>query len=413
MPNTPFTQQRSVQFRGPTTSEDYNRRIEENYNDLTLLYNQSNLNQSIAQTEYTRFVKDLFGIERVLTDLESRITDLEADSSTIVFYHSDQVDNTRFNSTSFSIEPINICQLDASYGVITLPIVPSSSVSKLSFTDSNNNTSIPSTLETSVIGSGADSGTAIIDTSPPELAIARNVGSIWQRNVVLPAPVYGGAQLTLYIKAPVDLFTTPNSNTIQLNPFPAFSTDITNIAYTTIANPTLTESDGYTNFFSYYSGNTNSIGWTPPGAWSGDADISAGARTYYFNPQPITGLKIQMNQSNYYYDGTNYVYSYGASLIDLRYQKFLITGQTTIRMDAASDSVINTVTSVTPQIYNVNQAELPDIFSYQVIYETAYQSGIYTTTPVPDSLRVWIQITLNQTSGGGTPALSGMSITYS
>ncbi len=413
MPNTPFTQQRSVQFRGPTTSEDYNQRIEENYNDITLLYNQSNINQSIAQTEYTRFVKEQFGIERVLSDLETRVANLEADNNTIVFYHSDQIDDERFDNTPFAIQAINRCQLDTSYGVVTLPIVPSSSVSKLSFTDSNNNTSIPSTLETSVVGSGADSGTAVIDTSPPELAIARNVGSIWQRNVILPAPFYGGAQMTLYIKAPVDLFTTSNSNAIQINPFPAFSTDITNLAYTTIANPTLTEADGYQNFYSYYSGDTNSIGWTPPGAWSGDADVDAGARTYYFDPQPITGLKIQLNQSNYYYDGTNYVYSYGASLIDLRYQKFLITGQTTIRMDAPTDGVINNVTSVAPQIYNVNQAELPDIFSYQVIYETAYESGIYTTTPVPNSLRVWIQITLNQTTGAGTPALSGMSITYS
>ena len=413
MPNTPFTQQRSVQFRGPTTSEDYNQRIEENYNDITLLYNQTNLNQSIAQSEYTRFVKDQFGIERMLEDLESRVASLESDSNQIVFYHDDQIDNVLFSNTEYAIPTINQCQLDTSYGVLTLPLVANSSVSKLSFTDSNNNVTIPATLQTSVVGAGADSGTAIIDTSPPELAIARNVGSIWQRNVIVPAPVYGGAQLTLYIAAPVDLYTTPNSNAIQLNPFPAFSSDITSVAYTTNTNLTLTDSDGYQNFFSYYSGNTSSIGWTPPGTWPGDADLSAGSRVYYFDPQPITGLKIEMNQSNYYFDGSNYIYSYGASLIDLRYQKFLTTGQTIVRMDAPSGGVINNVTDVEPQIYNINQADLDNVFSYQVIYETAYQSGIYTLTPVPNSLRAWIQVTLNQTTGGGTPALSSLSITYS
>ena len=412
MPNIPYTQQRAVQFRGPTNSDDYNKRIEENYEDLTLLYNQSSLNQYITNTGFSRFMKDQFGIENMVNNLESRVSALEAANNLISFNHDSQVDNDIFVGTSFEIPLVNQCTLDTTYGTITLPIVPTSSLSKLSFTDNNGNVNVPPSLGVTVVGGGADGDQAVIDTSPPELAITRNVGSIWQRNVVCPTPIYGGAQLTLYITAPTGLFTTANTNSIILNPFPAFSTDITDIAYTTNTSPTMSDSDGYVNFFPYFASDMTSVGWTPPGSWQGDADYKAGFRTYHFDPVPITGIRVKMNQSNYYFDGTNYVYSYGASLIDMRYEKFVASGQTTIRVDAPSGQVITEITNVIPQIFNVDQATLNDVFSYTPIYETSYQSGVYTTTPVAESQRAWVQITLNQTIGGGTPALNGLYISY-
>ena len=413
MPNTPYTQQRAVEFRGPTNSDDYNQRVDENYQDLTLLYNQTSLNQYLVNTGFGRFTKDQFGIQRMVADLEARVSALEAQNNLISFNHNSQIDNDLFIGTSFEIAAVNQCTLDTRYGVVTLPLVPSSSLSKLALSDNQGNTSIPPSLGTTVVGGGADSDQSVIDTSPPELAIARNLGSIWQRNVITPTPIYGGAQCTLYIAAPTGLFTTANANSITINPFPSFSTDIVDVAYTTNTSPTMNDSDGYVNFFPYYASDSTSIGWTPPGSWMGDADLSAGFRTYYFDPVPITGIRIKLNQSNYYFDGTNYVYSYGASLIDLRYEKFVTSGQTMIRVDAPAGQVINAITDVTPQVFNVDQATLPDSFSYTPIYETSYNSGVYTTTPVADSLRAWIQVTLNQTANGGTPALSGLYVSYS
>ena len=415
MPNTPYTQQRAVQFRGPTTSDDYNKRVEENYEDLTLLYNQVNLTQSSVNSGYSRFMKDQFGILSLINDLENRVMALESNKKTFSFYRDDNIDNDLFVGTAYEIPKVNQCNLDTLYGTVTLPVVPTSSQSKLSFTDNNGNINIPSSLGTTVVGSGADNSQAIIDTSPPELAIARNIGSIWQRNVVTANPVYGGAQLTLYIAAPTGLFTTANSNSITINPFPAFSTDITEVAYTTNTSPTMSDSDGYLEFPAYYPSDPNSIGQTPPGSWVGDIDKRAGFRTYYFDPLPITGLRIGLSQSDYYYDGTNYVYSYGASLMDLRYGKFINTGQIIIRVDAPTNGVINRIENVTPQIFNVDQATLANVFSYTAIYETSYNSGFYTTDPlgVTASSRAWIRVTLNETSGGGTPALNGLSVTYS
>lgn len=413
MSNIPYTTQRSLQFAGPTNSDDYNLRIEQNYDDLVLLYNRVRLDESIIQDEYGRFVKDQFGLMQLLADMDARLAALEAQVNTLVFYSDTQIDTALFNGTQYAIPAVNQCQIDTAHGLITLPIVPDSSTSKLVFIDSNNNVNVPSTLGTTVVGSGADSGSAVIDSSPVELAIGRETGSIWQRNVIVTTPVVNGAQLTLYIAAPVGLFTTANSNCIMLHPFPAFSTNINEVAYTTNTAPTMSDSDGYLDFPANFTNNSTSVGWTPPGSWPGDADINAGFRTYYFDPIPITGLRIQLQQTGYFYDLANYVYSYGASLIDLRYVKFVSTGQIIIRFDAPTGDVINNVDSVTPSIFNVSPALLPEIFSYQVIYETAYLSGSYTTTPVPLSQRVWVKVTLNQTPSSGTPSLSGLAITYS
>jgi hypothetical protein len=83
-----------------------------------------------------------------------------------------------------------------------------------------------------------------------------------------------------------------------------------------------------------------------------------------------------------------------------------------LRFDAPTGKVINSVDNVTPNIYNVSEAELPYIFSYRAIWETAV-AGVYTLDPQPASQSVWIEVTLKETIGKGTPSLSGLKVEYS
>jgi hypothetical protein len=83
-----------------------------------------------------------------------------------------------------------------------------------------------------------------------------------------------------------------------------------------------------------------------------------------------------------------------------------------LRFDAPTGKVINSIDSVTPNIYNVSEAELPFVFSYRVIWDTGV-SGAYTLDPVPFSDHVWIEVTLNETVRYGTPSLSGLKVEYS
>lgn len=414
MPDTPFTQQRAVQFRGPSTSDDYNSRIAENYKDLVTLYNRMRIEEDVMIQGYGRFVKSGMTVVQTIQDLENRVAALElAQPISVTFSNAAKMDNSRFDSTSYAMAPVSQLTQDTLHGVLTLPQVSSSSVSKLAFVDPTTGyTTLPTTLGTTVVGDPTTlEATAFIDTSAPELSMARTAGQIWQRNVV-SSTSSGNAALTLYVQAPTDLFTTADSNTIILHPYPALGTDIIEVAYTTNISPTMQDSDGYVTFPPMHVNDVNGIGVIPPGSWgnSGDIDINAGFRIYYFDPVPITGLRIKLRQRNYFTDNGNYVFSYGASQLDLRFTKFLNVGKAMVRIDAPIGQTISAVESVQPKMWNVLEAEMPDVFSWQAVWETALNSGIYTTTPVPFSSRVWIQVTLTQTSDGGSPALSGLFV---
>ena len=417
-PQAPVTQQTDIEFRGPNNSSSYNKRIQNNYTDLTVLYNRVNLAEQQNTEAFSRFYKDQLNIQQTLLDLENRITALENTSTSLKFSNFDQVDTARFANTSFAIPTGNQLTQDSLHGLLTLPQIPAASVSKLAFVDPQTGViTLPSSLATNVIGingSADDINTNTISTSPPELAVARQVGRIWQRNIICTSPNGVGSQMALYIRAPQEIFTTANANTIVLHPFPALGTDILEVAYSTNTAPIMDDSDGYQTLPQMHVDDMNAVGWVPPGTFGdgSDTDLNAGFRAYYFDPVPITALRIKLGQRNYYQENNNFIYSYGASLIDLLYTKFISSGSLIIRFDAPSGKTISNLTSIQPLLYNVIEDEIPNVFTYQAIWETSYNSGIYTTNPVPFSKRVWIQVNLAVTSNGGSPALSGLSLAY-
>lgn len=417
MSDAPYTKPRYVQYRGPSTSEDYNNRIDENYKDLVVLYNRTRLSEELSKEYYRRFTKDNIELSRVVSDLEDRLAALEADQNKIAFFSADQVDIPRFATTEFSVNTTESLHFDNKYGIVTLPKIIASSLSKLSFTNSDGEITVPGSLRTNVAGvvGTAESPSSIIDTSPPEYAISGPTGRIWERNVVSPSISGSGAILDLYVGVPIDLFTNENSNYISIDPFPLMGADIIGVYTTSNPAPTLTDADGYSaiNASAYYAGQAQAIGWVAPGGWSGDTIINSGPKKFYFDPRQVTAFKIRLRRQGYYLEAGNYVYSYGASLIDLGLDKFLSSGRTILRFDAPSGQTISSIDSVLPQIYNIAESEIPSCFSYRVIWETSYDSGSYTLTPIAYSNRVWIEVTLNQSEGAGTPALSGLIVSYS
>lgn len=417
MPDAPYTKLRQVQFRGPSTSDDYNARVEENYKDLVVLYNRIRLLDGDLAEFYRHAIQDHLGISRVLMDLEERVSVLEEETDTLTFYSATQVDNDRFNATPFSIANSSRLTHDAMHGVLTLPKVDGASLSKLFFVDSNNHDIVPPSLETRVVPdlSSADSATAVIDSSAPELAIIRRPGRIWERNVVATATDADGAVMTFYVKVPTDLYTTDKSNALLVHAYPAFATDVLEIAYTTNVNNIMQDSDGYTmlNSTAMHAGNADAVGWVPPGGFNGDIQIDSGPRLYYFDPIAITGLRLKLRTKRYIQEGAAFIYSYGLSLLDLRYDRFMASGRTILRFDAPAGETISSVTDVQPQMWNVAGADWPSTFSWRALWETALNSGTYTENPVAMSSRVWIEVTLNETPAKGTPALTGVSVDYS
>lgn len=418
MADVPFLRPRSFQFRGPKDSSDYNARLEEMYRDMVALYNRARLAELNQSELYRCAYKEIVSLSATVNELAERIQALEDDLNIITFSSVNQVSIDRFVGTGFEVPSNSVCSIDSIHGIVTLPKVETSSLSKLFFTNTIDIDVLPSTLETRVVPnqSTADSSAASIDTSDPELAIIRRSGRIWERNVITASPdSVNGAQMTLYVKIPTDLFTTEKSNCLVVHPFPVYSTDILEIAYSNSPVIIMDDSDNYIalNSDEIYSGDTDAIGWVPPGGWSGDEYIDAGLRAYYFNPALVTGIRIKFRQRNYYRENSRYIYSYGLSKLDLRYDKFLSTGKTIIQFDAPEGQTISSIDDIQPQIWNVPEAALADVFSYRVIWETAPDSEVYTLTPVSLSEKVWIEVTLTETSGHGSPAMSDLVVSYS
>jgi hypothetical protein len=200
----------------------------------------------------------------------------------------------------------------------------------------------------------------------------------------------------------------------MLNVFPLKSTDILSIDYTTSAFPKLDNTESWValNDVGRYSGEEEAIGELPPGGWNGDEIFDAGPKMFYFDPKPITAFRVKLQQKNYFTESGAFVYSYGLSKLDIRYDKFLTTGKSIIRFDAPIGSTISSIEEISPKIWNIPLHLLDDAFSIRTIWETSYNSGTYTLTPVPFSTRVWLEVTLNQTTSGSTPAITGLDISY-
>lgn len=415
MAESPYTRARDVQYRGPSTSDDYNARLEENYKDLVVLYNRTRILNEDIRWGFRQFVRDNLYATQIVNTLEAQVQAIQKAHNIVDFYDTTVEDNNRFNGTAFEIPESVRCDQDSLYGQLTLPQVQSSSFSKLNFINDQGEYLLPSTLETRVetFNSSVDNpDAAAIDSSLPEYAMLNDDYRIWERNVVVDAPGYSAESL-LYIKLPTDLMATEKTNKIILHPYPIFSVDIASIEYTSTGNVLLQDSDGYSplNINEKYSGDSGAIGWVPPGGWNGDLIDRAGPKAFYIDPVRMTGLRIHLRQQNYIKEGAKYVYSYGASFIGAEYIKFLESGKFIVKFEPFAGTISN-VTDVQPEIFNVIESEYPDVFSFRTIYETAYNSGVYTTTPVPFSQRVWIEVTLNSTQAGGTPALSALTISY-
>lgn len=424
MSHVPYTQKRNYQFRGPSSSKDYNLRIEENAKDLTVLYNLINKLEALNEEATSYLYKEVRSIVNELTDLETRIATLEEDSTVMAFIDPDQIDDDEFSATQYEITKSDRLTYHSRYNFLTLPHIPSSSVSKLKYQNQDGTYNTSPELEILVVGDPgtADSNSAVIETSQPVYAIVHEVGRIWQRNVItndLPSE----AACDLFIRIPQDLSITSYTNALLFDAWPIYGVSIDEISYSTDPHVNLSSSAAWTplNDTGIYYGIKEAVGHLPPGSWETDGGISdkienAGPLAFYFGQKSISAFKIRLrlDNSKAFADAGKYIWSYGMSHLDIRYDKFNDTGSAIIRFEAKPGTTISQIESVTPHIWNVPEHLVNDVFDYQVIWETSPGSGIYTDSPVPLSQRVWLKINLNKgTNGDQLPTVSNILVKYS
>jgi hypothetical protein len=410
------TKKRDYQYNGPVESSDYNARIEENYKDLVYLYNRSTLVDNKLSQAFERVIKDQRFLTCAIQDLEDRVLALESASNKVSITSFSQIDNASFIESDFALSASEILTFDPIYNVITLPKLVSSSFSKLKFANATYGQVIPDFFKAKIDNSlgGVDVGGAVVDTTPIYNAILDSSDKVWKRNIISNSTSPSGAQMMLYVKVPAEAAGSMKTNMIKLNPYPAFGTDILTIEYTTKPNPSLTSSDGWRplNKNGYYDGVTEAIGKVPPGGWatSGtDAARNSGPLAFLFGDLDITAIRIKFVQRNYFTESGKYIYTYGLSDLDIRYDKYLPTGRVMIKYTPPNGDLISEVTNVTPKIFNVPASSLSSAFSYRVIYESG---GSYTLENPGSSNYVWIEVTLSMLEDKTPPMLSDLIIDY-
>lgn len=409
-----YTQKKPIQYHGPISSTDFNERIEQNYADLVYLYNKYGVLDKKITEIIERIVKENMFLTSALRDLQDRIKNIETINTNQLSIHSKtQVDLSPFVSTSYAIAASSALEFNDYYNHLTLPAASGSSHSKIKFVNSVKGQVIPDFLETRIDPNlaGGDGNGALIDTTPVQYAFLNQPEKVWRRNVILNEPNPLGVSMYLYIKIPIGSIGSSLSNSISLAPFPASGVDIVKIEYTTVPSPTMTDKDGYTAINTgLYDGEYDALGKVPPGGWSisgSDTVINSGPLKFYFADTAMTAVRILLRQRNYIKENNVYVYTYGLSDVDIRYDKFITSGKTFIRFDAPAENTINEILNVSPKVYNVSQSLLSSVFSYRVFYPNG---GSYSLNNPNTSDHVYIEVTLNMLEDKIPPVLSDLII---
>lgn len=410
------TKKRDYQYNGQVDSSDYNSRIEENYKDLVYLYNKANILDNKLSNIFERVLKDHQFLSRAISDLEDRVVALESIENTLSIHSFNQLDYPSFVGSSYAVGASELLSFDPVYNIITLPKVRSGSFSKVKFFNQVAGQVVPDFFKAKIDTSftGVDTPGAVVDMTPIYNSILDSAEKIWRRNIISDTVSPNGAQMMLYVKVPTESAGSLKTNMIKLNPYPMFGCDITSVEYTIASNPTMTNADGWypLNKKSLYDGDTSAIGKVAPGGWSvalSDACRNSGPLAFVFADTDITAIRIKFVQRNYFIEGGKYIYSYGLSDLDIRYDKYLPTGRTIIKYTPPT-GLISEITNVTPKIYNVPQSLLSTAFAYKVLYDDG--SGNYSEDNPGASASVWIEITLNMLDDKTIPVLSDLIIDY-
>jgi hypothetical protein len=420
MPENPYSKQHNQQFRGPSDSGAFNETSENNYRDLVYLYNKANEIDVDMSAKYSAVMKDTYSLSQEIEAIRLELASLSP-SSEVHYTSPSQKDDSRFDGGSYEVTaPLSF---DGRFGTYGLPKIDAFSISRLTFTNAEGDSDVPASLNMVVEVEGASveaDADVEVSTSSIYEAVINKAGSVWERNVIVDDNS-SYAQLDLMLNLPVDLTSTDNINTVELIPFPMYGIDVLGVYLSSEVSPNLSRT-GTTwvplNKNDNYLNDPEAVGSLPPGAWSGDEILSSAPLSFVIPNEKATAIRITLRQNSAYNTTKNGVtpkaiYSYGLSHLDVRYDRFEESGKVIFKLEPKDAETISSIDSVTPYIYNVEQAALNNVFSYRVIWETSNDSGTYTLTSVPSSSKAWLEVTLVKDSEGNFPVLNGFKITYS
>jgi len=418
-----YTQKRTVQYSGNHSSTEYNKRVEENYQDLVYLYNKYNVIDANLDQMFSRVMTDHIFLTNTVKDLTDRLKALEASEKMMSLYSYSQLTYNpgSSNGLSLSVSAAERLTFDSIYNYVTLPVISNASFSILKMYNSVGEQIIPSFFEAKVEPiDSIDSKGALIETTAPYYALYDRYDRVWKRSIIVDNPSENGALMYFYVKVPSNA-VNKKVNSIHLSPYPVNSVDIFSIHYTQSENPKLSADDSWKplNSTAIYNDDISAVGQVPPGGWVNNnnsdtivnsAPLCFNLSSLQFENKPITGFRIGMRQRNYIKENNKYIYTYGLSDLDIRVNKYMDTGKAYFIFTAPPNQLIFKVNSVTPKMYNVPLSLTEVAFSSRVFYPTS--ANTLSLDPQGGSSTVFVEITLNKLQDDTVPILSDLIINY-
>ena len=413
----PTSQKRYSQWRGPTSSDDYNDFVGETYSDIVRLYNLLKDLDERMRAYFAQTVKEDILLRRKIEKLDQDMEDLSAGGAGTLysrFYSDVDLQNATIEGDIPSEE---ILSIDTIRGVMTLPQL-GEETSNLVFRDSIGTLAAPPSLAfqfnaSNPSGSSVSEGNAFYALVPER-------SMVWERLCVLDDEPGSNAELEVYIKVPLDIVSNINSNCIIMHLFPSYFLDLVDLQYSVDAAPTSNLNElTYAAWPHHFVTQPESMKWVPPAGTVEGEDTSinnAKPLRFDFDPEAITALYFKFRQRNWLKENDIYVVPMGASFISLENRRFRSEGRRVIKFEAPDGESFYSVNEVEFLIYNHPTTALGDIAAYRLFYEPT--EGIYQEIDIDQEISfgtdtIYVEVSLYESEGHGTPALTGVKIEYS
>lgn len=400
----PISEKREAQFRGPSSSEDFNKWMDDNYYDLIQLFNFATeygieipRNMEMLVVENITLQKKLNSLQSLIDNITKALT-----SENKVLYKSFASSVTFADST----DGINL-KHDTDFGLLKIPHVQEE-ISKIYLVDLNKQSFIPKTFQSKVYESvePIDIKEATIDL--PDVAsndsnlldmFDGDKSSFWLRKTIKDSSV-SDVYFCIELDLPINIINHTRANILTIDPTPLSSITLLDIYYRTV--------NDWQRLPSYP---TKEIGGQIQPVEINDL----GRMKFCFPTRDVVGVRIYCKQSNWFLENEMRNFYYGFRNIDVKYMAFRTkTSKIRVAFDIPDqEKMFTSILSVKP-IFSDGSIVGSDLFSvYKIHYNLAGQDREANLgEPLPAGVqRVYVEIGL-MLSSQVSPLLSGLVMEY-
>lgn len=404
----PISKKQEARFRGPTSSADFNKWVEDNYFDLVQLFSASNQNREDIDKNLDMLQKENHFLEAKIKSLEDRMASvlLTAENIATGASYPEKVMTKSFHSLD-NIEPLDPteeyaeCQIDTNFGVAHIPV--EEHISKIYLMGDKPH--LPKSFKATVYESlgPIDKTANIIPLDPIEDESILNAfngdpNSFWQRSITKNAGSVSEVYALIDIELPQNIINHTRVSSIYLNPSPEHSFSILDILY-------LGEGSAWTSLPTY-----------PRLSDGSPEEIRSTVKIpFFFEPQNTLRLRIYLKQDNPISSGNLDTFVYGFNSIDVFFTRF---SADTAKMKIAfalpdsSDKVFNTITKIEPIFVKGGEENSQLVETHFYLESDSTERDIFHPTPIPvPTKKVIVEIIMKQKSGA-SPALSKVNLHY-